>query len=66
MVWKKLYPILDKYFSADRCLERVTEIWENDHYISYDRYEETAQYCAESMKESGLVQIEKRPLRADG
>ena len=59
MDWKKLYPILDKYFREDRCLERVTKIWENDHYISYDRYEETAQYCADSMAAAGLKEIEK-------
>ena len=66
MDWKTLFPILDKYFNADRCLEKVTKIWETDHLISYDRFEETAQYCANSMEASGLVQIEKLPLRADG
>lgn len=66
MDWNALFPILDKYFNADRCLEKVTKIWETDHLISYDRFEETAQYCADSMKASGLVQIEKLPLRADG
>ena len=66
MDWKKLYPILDKYFREDRCLERVTKIWENDHYISYDRYEETAQYCADSMAAAGLKEIEKLSLTADG
>ena len=66
MDWSALFPILDKYFNADRCLKKVTKIWETDHLISYDRFEETAQYCADSMEASGLVQIEKLPLRADG
>ena len=66
MDWKQLIPILDEAFSAERCLERVTKIWENDHYISYDRYEKTAHYCAASMKDAGLTDIEKLPLTADG
>ena len=66
MDWKKLFPILDQKFSAGRCLERVTRIWETDHYISYDRYAQTAAYCADSMKEAGLSEIEMLPLRADG
>lgn len=66
MDWIKIYPILDKYFREDRCLERVTKIWENDHYISYDRYEKTAQYCADSMAAAGLKEIEMLPLAANG
>lgn len=66
MNWKKLYRILEQKFDADRCVERVRRIWETDHFISYDRYAETARYCADSMLRAGLTQVEKLPLKADG
>lgn len=66
MEWKSIFPILDKYFSQDRCLEHVTRIWETDHLISFDQFEKTARYCASIMEETGLTEIELLPLKADG
>ncbi len=53
-------------FNADRCLERVNAIYKTDNWNDFDKYLETADYCADSMKKAGLVQIEKLPLKADG
>ncbi len=66
MEWKKIIPILDRYFQKDRCLERVRAIWETDHWIDYSRYVDTAKYCARSMEQAGLKAVELLPLRADG
>ena len=66
MDWKNLFPILDKKFDIARCMERVRRIWETDHYISYDKFNQTADYCAQVMGSAGLAEIEILPLRADG
>lgn len=66
MDWKVLLSVLDRKFNADRCLERVGRIYETDHWFSFDKFEQTASYCADSMKNAGLEQIEVLPLKADG
>lgn len=66
MNWNQLYPIIDKKFSAQRCLERVRAIYDTDHWNDFSLYEKTADYCARSMEEAGLEQIEMLPLKADG
>lgn len=66
MEWKDLFPIIDRKFNKDRCLERVRAIYETDHWNDFDKYLQTADYCARSMADAGLEQIEKLPLKADG
>ncbi len=66
MDWKKLHEILDQKFQAERCLERISTIHSTDRWNSFDRYIETADYCAMSMEAAGLKQVEKLPLNADG
>lgn len=66
MNWNQLYPIIDKKFNAARCLDRVRAIYDTDHWNDFSVYEKTADYCAQSMKNAGLEQIEKLPLKADG
>lgn len=66
MEWKKLLSLIDRKFDMDRCMERLRAIYETDHWNSFDRYRETADYCARSMAAAGLEQIEKLPLQADG
>jgi len=66
MNWSQLYPIIDKKFNAERCLDRVRAIYGTDRWNDFSVYEETAEYCARSMENAGLEQIEKLPLKADG
>ncbi len=66
MDWNQLFPILNQKFNSARCMERLYSIYESDHWISFDRRPETADYCARTMAEAGLEQIEQLPLQADG
>lgn len=66
MEWEKLLPLIDRKFNVDRCMERLRAIYSTDRWNSFDRYRETAEYCAQSMAAAGLEQIEKLPLQADG
>ena len=66
MNFQALFPILDRFFRENRCLEHVTRIWETDHRISYDCFAKTAAYCARAMEAAGLTDIELLPLKADG
>ncbi len=63
---KKLIPVLDRYFQTDRCLGRVSDIWASDRWNDFERYKQTAAYCANVMKEAGLEEIELLPVKADG
>jgi len=66
MNWKDIFPVLDQKFSAERCLERVYAIYSTDRWFSFDQYPKTAAYCAKSMQDAGLSEIELLPLKADG
>lgn len=66
MEWKDLLAIINNKFDAERCMERLRAIYETDHWNSFDKYLETAEYCASSMRATGLKQVEKLPLKADG
>lgn len=61
MDWNQLFPILNQKFNSERCMERLRSIYERDHWISFDRRPETANYCARTMAEAGLEQIEQPP-----
>lgn len=66
MEWKELCSVLNQKFDIGRCMDKLRSIYETDHWNDFDKYLETAEYCADSMKKAGLTQIEKLPLKADG
>jgi len=66
MDWKTLYGTLDGLFDREACMQVVRDIWENDRWFSFDKFEQTAHWCAEYLRDSGLSQIEMLPLKADG
>jgi len=66
MDWKEIYRVLDQVFDTERCLDRLREIWERDKWNDYSRYEDTANYCLDSMKAAGLKDTETLYLKADG
>lgn len=66
MQWTTLFPLLEREFQPERCLEQIRGIYENDHWFSFPAFERTAAFCAEAMRKAGLSQVEQLPLAADG
>ncbi len=66
MDWKQLMELIDRKFDAERCLEKITKIYETDRWFSHRESLKTADYCADTMKAMKLEQVEKLPLTADG
>lgn len=66
MDWKTLYATLDGLFDRDACMQVLREIWGNDRWFSFEKFEQTAHWCAEYLRDAGLSQIELLPLKADG
>ena len=53
-------------FSGVQARERVAGIWRTDRYFSFDKFHETAAYCADEMRRAGLQHVEAIPYIADG
>ena len=66
MDWNTLYAKLDGLFDRDACMQVVRDIWANDRWFSFDKFELTARFCEEYLRQAGLAQIELLPLKADG
>ena len=65
MALEKIYSALRELFDTEECFRQVCAIWENDRWFSRDKFNLTAQYCADTMEKAGLS-VEMLPLRADG
>ena len=52
--------------SGHKAKNHVLEIHRSDRFSSFDRYRDTARYCAEQMRYLGLDAVESLPCRADG
>lgn len=52
--------------SGIQARNRVAEIWRTDRYFSFDRFHETAAYCADEMRKAGMHGVEIIPYIADG
>ena len=66
MNWNELLPILDKNFNTDRCMKHVYSICDTDRWFDYSKHEETAEYCADAMRNAGFSEVELLPMKADG
>ena len=66
MTRDNLFSLLEKEFDINHCMEVLTAIWENDRWIDFKAFEKTADYCENIMKESGLSEVERLSLSADG
>jgi len=58
--------VVARELSGHRAKNHVIEIHTSDRFSSFDRYRDTAQYCAEQMRLLGLEAVESLPCRADG
>jgi hypothetical protein len=65
-MFKSIAEAVARELSGERAKNHVIEIHRSDRYSSFDRYRETAEYCAEQMRNLGLDEVEKLPCRADG
>ena len=66
MEWKNILSSIAEKYNEDRCMEHICAIYNSDRWNDFDKYLETADYCAKVMEEAGLKQVEKLPLKADG
>lgn len=64
MELEKIYSDLREMFDTEECFRQVCAIWENDRWFSRDKFNLTAQYCADTMEKAGLS-VELLPLKAD-
>ncbi len=62
----KFYEIMNEVFSASNAFDNVAEIHSRDRWISYDKFAESAAWCAAKMRENGFAEVEMNELRADG
>lgn len=58
--------ILSALIDADRCVDTLSGIWENDRLFEFSAFKRTAGLCARLLKGIGLTEVERLPLRADG
>lgn len=66
MQWNEILTAMAGKYDKDRCMEHLCAIYNTDRWNDFDRYLETAEYCAKTMESAGLKQVEKLPLKADG
>ena len=66
MNWTNFFSVLADAFDSGHCLELVREIWENDRWFTFSAFERTAAFCERQMREAGLSEVERLPLKADG
>ncbi len=57
---------IKKEISGGLAKEYASKIYSTDRYNSFDKFHETAKYCAEVMESIGLVDVEVLSYRADG
>ena len=65
-MFRSIAAAVARELSGDRAKNHVIEIHRTDRFSSFDRYRETAEYCAGQMRASGLEGVEVLPCRADG
>ena len=66
MDYSELFSILNDIFNSDSALENLEKIWQNDRWFRFSSFEKTADFCENQMKKSGLSQVERLSLTADG
>ncbi|MFQ6131634.1 MAG: hypothetical protein ACE5R4_06330 [Armatimonadota bacterium] len=57
---------LEGAVDLDRTLEVARAIWDSDRWFSFDRFAQTAGYCAEELRTADLDEVELIQFPADG
>ncbi|MDH5686671.1 MAG: DUF4910 domain-containing protein [Candidatus Bathyarchaeota archaeon] len=65
-MFQRIASVIGKEFSGLLAKEYATRIYWTDHYFSYDKFHQTAKYCADEMEKIGLEDVEIIPYKADG
>ena len=65
-MFQRIASVIGKEFSGSLAKEYATKIYSTDRYFSYDRFHQTARYCADEMEKIGLEDVEIIPYKADG
>ena len=65
-MFKRIAGATARELSGHKAKNHVLEIHRSDRFSSFDRYRDTARYCAEQMRYLGLDAVESLPCRADG
>ena len=64
--YKKVFDVFEEYFDNEQCLKHVGQIYQSDRWFDFSHFRETADYCAEQMKRTGLCEVDMLELSADG
>ena len=65
-MFRSIADAVAREFSGERAKNHVIEIHRTDRFSSFDKYRETAEYCAEQMRGLELDEVKEIPCRADG
>ena len=65
-MFRSIAEVIARELSGHRGKNHAIEIHRTDRFSSFDRYHDTAQYCADQMRAVGLDGVEQAPCKADG
>ncbi len=65
-MFRSIVEAIAQELSGHRAKQHMAEIHRTDRFFSFDRYQETAQYCRAQMEALGLEGVESVSCRADG